>query len=264
MPIDSPASPPPPLPPDVMTLVRHAVQHRVDADAHHAPLRYLLRKVEQRRDGVRDTTKEIIETQDGDVARLVAIDDKPLSPEAERLELDRLDNLARHPELQEHRHRSELKDAERTNHLLSLLPQAFHYRMEGLTQCGARQCYRISFTPDLRFDPPDMEADVLRGIAGEVWIDQTEERLTRLDAHFIDDVDFGFGILGKLNRGGSVVLEQSNIGDHDWELTSLRLHLTGKALLVKSVEMHVTENASRFSRVPPTLTYRDAVELLKR
>jgi hypothetical protein len=246
-----------------MPLVRRAVQHRIEANAHHAPLRYLLRKVEQRRDGVRDTTKEIIETRDGDVARLVAIDDRPLSPEAQRLELDRLDNLAHHPELQEHRRKNELKDAERTNHLLSLLPQAFHYRMEGLTPCGPRQCYRISFTPNLRFNPPDMESDLLRGIAGEVWIDQTEERLTRLDAHFIDDVDFGFGIVGKLNRGGSVVLEQSNIGDHDWELTGLRLHLTGKALLVKPLEMHITESASRFSKVPQTLTYRDAVELLR-
>ena len=249
--------------PDAVALVRRAVQHRADAEAHHAPLRYLLRKVEERRDGRRDTTKEIIETRDGDVARLVAIDGKPLSPEAARAELDRLDTLAHHPELQEHRHRSEQKDAERIDHLLSLLPEAFLYQTEGVVPCGAAQCYRLRVSPNPRFHSPDLESTVLRRIAGEVWIDQNQERLVRLDAHFIGDVDFGFGVLGRLNQGGSVVLEQSDIGDHDWELTGLHLNLTGKALMVKPVEMHVTETASHFSRVPANLGYRDAIELLR-
>ena len=79
-----------------------------------------------------------------------------------------------------------------------------------------------------------MEASIFRGLAGEVWIDQEQERLTRLDAHVIANVDFGWGILGKLDKGGTILLEQSDIGGHDWELTDLKLNLTGKALLVKS------------------------------
>ena len=52
-------------------------------------MEYLLRRVDERH----DTTKEIIETKDGDVARLVAVDGKPLSAEADRAELARLDDL---------------------------------------------------------------------------------------------------------------------------------------------------------------------------
>jgi hypothetical protein len=249
----------PPASIDATALVRRAVQHRLDAGKSHRPVRYLIHRTDERH----DTTKLIIETVDGDVARLVAIDGKPLSAAADRAELDRLDTLAAHPELQEHRHKSEQKDAERIDRLLALLPDAFVYRFEGMTPCAAGQCYRLSFTPNPRFTPPNMEADLLRGIAGEVWIDPAQERLTRLEGHFIADVDFGFGIVGKLNKGGTVLLEQTDIGGHDWELTRLTLHVTGKALMVKPLSFQIDEEANHFAPVSPGLRYTDAIQLLK-
>jgi len=240
--------------------MRRAVQHQVDADKSHRPLRYLVHKV----DTHHDTTKAIIETADGDVARLVAVDGKPLSAEADRAELERLDTLAAHPDMQQRRRKSEQKDAARVSHLLSLLPEAFLYRFDGTVPCSSGQCVRLSFTPNPRFTPPDLESDMLRGIAGEMWVDPTQERLARLDGHFITDVDFGFGIIGKLNKGGKFFLELTDIGGHDWELTRLALHVNGRALLVKSLNFQVDEETSRFAPVPPGLKYRDAIEILKR
>jgi hypothetical protein len=245
---------------DPAALVRRAIQHRLDAEKDHRPLQYLLRRVDEHR----DTTKLIIETRDGDVARLVAINGKPLSSDVEHYELARLDNLAQHPELQEHTRKTEQKDEERTTHLLSLLPDAYLYKLEGIVPCSAGQCYRLTFTPNPNFVPPDMESQILRGTAGEVWIDQAQERLNSLNAHFISNVDFGFGIIGKLNKGSTVYLEQNDVGSHDWELTGLKLHVTGKALVVKSLSFQITENASHFSPVAPNLGYRDAIQLLKK
>jgi hypothetical protein len=249
----------PPAPIDATALVRCAVQHRLDAEKSHRPVRYLIHRTDERH----DTTKEIIETLDGDVARLVAINGKPLPVEADRAELDRLDTLANHPEMQEHRRKGEQKDAERIDRLLALLPDAFLYRFEGVVPCAAGQCTRLSFTPNPRFTPPDMEADLLRGVAGEVWIDPVQERMTRLDAHFIAEVDFGFGIIGKLNKGGTVLLEQTDVSGHDWELTRLTLHVTGKALMVKPLSFQINEEASGFAPVAAGLRYRDAIQLLK-
>jgi hypothetical protein len=246
---------------DATALVRRAVQHRLDASRSHQPLRYTLHVHDERH----DTTKEIVETRDGDVARLVAINGKPLSADADQAELARLDNLAAHPELQEHRKRSEQKDAARVDRLMAMLPDALVYRVEGTVACGAgpRQCYRLSFAPNPKWSPPDMEADLLRGVAGEVWIDQAQERLTRLDAHFIKDVDFGFGLVGKLYKGGTVLLEQTDVGGGDWELTGLSLQVSGKALLVKGLSEKINEEASAFSPVPP-MGYRNAIALLKK
>jgi hypothetical protein len=245
---------------DPTALVRRAVQHRLDAARNHHPLEYLLHRVDERR----DTTKLIIETSEGNVARLVAANGKPLDSDVDKAEVDRLNTLADHPELQEHRRKSEQKDADRVTHMLSLLPEAFLYKFENMVPCTSGQCYRMSFTPNPHFNPPDLESNIFRGIAGELWVDQAQERLVRLDAHFIADVDFGFGIIGKLNKGGTVLLEQANVGDNDWELTDLKMHVTGKALLVRSFSFQVNEETSHFSPVASGLHYRDAINLLKK
>jgi hypothetical protein len=248
-----------PTPLDPTALVRRAVQHRLDSAKNHPPHQYLLRRIDERR----DTTKAIIETPDGDVARLIAIDGKPLPSDADKAELDRLNTLAQHPELEERRRKSEQKDSDQITHLLSLLPDALIYTFAGTVPCATGQCTRLTFIPNPHFSPPDLEANILRGIAGELWIDQSQEQLVKLDAHFIADVDFGFGILAKLNKGSTALLEQSDVGGGDWELTALKYHVTGKALLVRSFREQVDESESRFAALPPNLHYRDAITLLK-
>jgi hypothetical protein len=253
---------------DPVALVRRAIQNREDSARTHRPLRYLLRKTDEHR----DTTKDIIETPQGDVAHLIAIDNQPLTAEANQAELDRLNTLASHPEIQEHRRQREEKDAARVNRLMHLLPDAFLYRDLGTTPCpnspgptrtSEATCHHLTFAPNPGFEPPDVEANIFLGLAGELWIDQAQERLTRLDAHVIANVDFGWGILGKLDKGGTIQLEQSDIGNQDWKLTTLKLNLKGKALVLKSLDIRLTEQASHFSEVPPGVDYRKAIELLQ-
>ena len=253
-------------PTDSTALVRRALQNREDTAKTRRPLRYLLRKTDDHRDTAPDTTKDIIETDQGAVARLIAINNQPLTPEADQAELDRLNTLAHHPEIQEHRHQREQKDADRVNRLMRLLPDAFLYRDQGTTPCPASggTCHHLTFSPNPSFEPPDVEANIFRGLAGDLWIDQAQERLTRLDAHVIANVDFGWGILGKLDKGGTIQLEQTDIGNHDWELTTLKLNLKGKALMLKSLDIQLTEQAIHFSPVPEGTDYHKAIQLLTR
>ena len=45
--------------------------------------------------------------------------------------------------------------------------------------------WRLSFMPNEKFIPPDREAQVYHGMAGELWIDCAQKRMSRLDAHLI-------------------------------------------------------------------------------
>jgi hypothetical protein len=244
-----------------VALVRRAVQLRLEEEKSHRPVRYVLRKT----DGDHETTKEIVETKDGDVARLIAINGQPLTAEQEQAEINRLDTLAAHPEMQERRRRSEQRDAARIDQLVGMLPDSEVYKLEGMVSCGASQCYRLSFAPNPNFETPNLEADVLRGFAGEVWIEETQQRLVRLDAHLVREVTIGFGILGRLNEGGTMQLQQEFEGNaQEWQPTVLKMNLSGKALMVKTVNIKINELASDFSPVPPDLGYRDAIALLKK
>jgi hypothetical protein len=244
--------------PDAVALVRRASQNELNPTDPPSPVRYKLRKQDDK--GV--TTKEIVETKDGDVARLVAKDDKPLTPEDEKAELDRLNNLLAHPEIQEHRHKREKEDNDRANELIRMLPDAFLYTYIGLTTGPNGPAHRLSFKPNPNFKAPDREGEVYHGMEGELWIDQGQERIIKLDAHLIADVNFGWGILGKLYKGGSLTIEQKDVGHRHWEATLLRLNLTGMALMIKPLSFRTTETSTDFQPVPLNMPYQDAVHML--
>jgi hypothetical protein len=243
---------------DPVALVRAASWNELHASGNKTPFRFLL----ARQDSKGSSVKEIIETSQGDVARLLEKNGKPLPPDAEQAEKDRLNNLLAHPELQQRRFKKEQEDSKRGDEMVRLLPDAFLYTDSGVVQTDDGPAYRLTFKPNPRFEPPDREAEVYAGMAGELWINQSQKRIARIDAHLINDVDFGWGIIGRLYRGGSILVEQKDVGEHHWEQTHMVLNLTGKVMMLKSIAFQITENTSHFRPVERDLTYQRAVHLL--
>jgi hypothetical protein len=265
---------------DAAALIRRAVSNHFAQQAAHQPERFDL----HRRDERHNVVREIVETPQGDVAMLVAVNGGPLSPTGRQIELERLNGLAANPDMQEHRRRREAEDQARVDKLMHLLPDAFVYRYDTVVSCiinaqpvvqvpgkplpspappMVSQCYHLTFTPNPKFSPPSVEAKILKGMAGEVWIEKTDERLVRLNAHLIDDVDFGWGIVGRLDKGGTVFLEQTQISSKDWELTRMRLNLSGKALLVKPISIRLSEEIANYAPMPAGTDYRKAIQMLE-
>ena len=208
--------------------------------------------------------KAIVETNQGDVARLLERNGKPLTPEEEQAEKDRLDNLLAHPEIQEHRHKEEQKDSARGDEMVRMLPDAFLFELVGTVPGPNGPCFRLTFKPNPAFTPPDREGEVYHGMVGELWVDQAQLRLVKIDAHLVSDVNFGWGIVGKLYKGGSILVQNSDVGLNHWETVHMRLNLQGKILMVKSMDFSTTEDFTDFEVQPKELTYQEAVHLVKK
>lgn len=136
-------------PEDPVALVRAASWNELHSSNAGHPVRFRLRK----QDEEGSTTKDIIETREGDIARLVAVNDKPLTPERATAERERLDNLLAHPELQAHRHKKEQEDSNRSNEMVRLLPDAFLYTYRGIVNTPDGPAWRLSFVPNEKFIP---------------------------------------------------------------------------------------------------------------
>ena len=244
---------------DAQTLVRKASWNETAKDPNGQPFRFHLRKIDEKG----DTTKEIVQTKEGDIAKLLLYNNQPLTPERKKLEDDRLSHLMSHPEEQQRRFKREQADSERADKLVKLLPDAFIYEYIGTVPGASGPVVKLRFKPSPTFNPSDREAQVYHGMAGELWIDQDQARMVRLDAHLIADVDFGWGVLGRLYKGGSILVEQADVGLHHWETTHLQLNLTGKALMFKSLVFKTQEDESNFHPVPKNIGYRDAIRMLE-
>lgn len=244
---------------DAQKIVRDASWNELHAKPPGRSFRFRQDKVDPKG----STVKEIVETKDGDVARLIEKDGKPLPPEQEQAEIDRLNNLLAHPEIQAHRHKKEQEDGARGDEMVRMLPDAFLYTFDGMVEGPSGPCYRFQFKPNPAFTPPDREGEVYHGMVGELWVDQSQERLAKIDAHLIADVNFGWGVLGRLYKGGSILVQNADVGLNHWETIHMKLRLQGKLLMMKSVDYSTTEDFSDFRVQPQELSYQEAIRLLQ-
>lgn len=240
-------------------LVQRALANevRAAADTQH-PMRYRLRKQSPRL----SSTKEIFETRDGAVARLLALNDSPLNAADERKEQARLNTLLADPGRQRHRKQSQDDDTARAMKVLRALPDAFLYQYKGTGQGPTGPVEEYSFKPNPKFDPPDLETHVLTQMTGEIWISAADERVARLEGHLQQDVDFGWGILGRLNKGGWIVLEQADVGNHQWRTVHFQMSLTGRVVF-KTKVFDTTEDQSQFVPVPVGIRYQQAIQMMR-
>jgi hypothetical protein len=221
-------------------------------------MRYLLRRSTPRL----TSTKEIIETRDGDVARLLTVNDKPLTPDDNQKEMDRLGTLAANPGMQRHRKDNQDEDASIVMKLLRMLPNAFLYQYAGPVSSPAGTVQRFTFTPNPKFSPPDFETQALTAMRGELRIDAAQERVIRLEGHLQEDTNYGWGILGKLNKGCWVILEQADVGDKQWRIVNVQMEMTLRVLF-RNKYINTTEQMTRYAPVPAGMDYRKGIEMLR-
>ncbi|HVN92841.1 MAG TPA: hypothetical protein VMT38_04065 [Terracidiphilus sp.] len=208
------------------------------------------------------TTKKIYETKDGDVARLVAQNGKPLDPADEQKEQARLTELAGDPAKQRRRKQAEDADEQRVLKVLRALPNAFVYQDAGPADPPSGRVERFTFTPNPGYSAPDLETQVLTQMAGEILVDPVHLRVIRLEGHLQQDVDFGWGILGRLNKGGSIAIEQADVGNGQWRTVHFKMVMSGRVVW-KSRVFDTTEDESEYQPVPAGLSYQKAIELLR-
>jgi len=234
-----------------------AAEIRTAQDPAH-PMRYVLRKASPRL----TTTKQIVETKDGAVARLIAVYDKPLNSTEEQTEQQRLDLLLSDPSRQEHRRQSEESDFGIVMKLLRMLPNAYLYQYAGPGQGPAGKVERFTFRPNPGFSPPDLESQALTAMTGEISIDAAQDRVTRLEGHLQQDTDCGWGLLGKLDKGGSVVIEQADVGGHLWRIARFKMQMNLR-ILFKTKSIDTAEEMTQYAPVPLGMDYRQAIQMLR-
>lgn len=251
----------PKTPESPQELVRKAIDHTLkDSDQGPAYI-YRLRR---EKPGVNSEIRDIVMTRDGLVARLVAFNDRPLTDEQRARDDARISKLLSDPREQAKRRRQQEEERKRVRSMLSALPDAFLYELDGHDQGPSGTLVRLKFRPNPEFDPPTRETIAFKGAQGTILIDEDEQRIVRFEATLVQDVNVGWGLLAHLNKGGRFTVEQTRLPDGKWETTAMTLDFTGRAFLFKSLKIQSRQTVSDFRRVPADLTLAEGVALLRK
>ncbi|MFZ1141587.1 MAG: hypothetical protein WCA27_18715 [Candidatus Sulfotelmatobacter sp.] len=225
-------------------------------DEEHCHWMYRLEKEESGR----KQAQEILETNDGSLSQLLSVDGHPLDAKQQRKENQRMQRLVSHPDEQRNLQQASNKKAEQGARLFRILPDVFVFSYAG----RQGDLVTLTFRPNPNFQPPSLEARVFHGMEGEMTVDTKQERLAALNGHLMEDVKFGGGLLGHLDRGGKFEVRQTEVAPGHWEMTALKVNMKGKALLFKTIGVQETENHGDFHRLPDDLTLAEAAGILNR
>jgi hypothetical protein len=237
-------------------LARRVIANELKFQDDHTNWTYRLEKEQYRKKQV----EQIIETKEGSLSRLLSVDDRPLTTKQQEEEDQRVQELVTSRSARRKLQRALEAETLQGRRLFKMLPDAFVFNYEG----SDGNLAKLSFKPNLTFHPPSAEARVFHDMEGEMWVDCKRERLAAFNGHLTQDVKFGLGLLGRLGKGGHFEVTQAEVVPGHWDMTTMNLDITGKALLFKSIGIQKRENRREFHQVSDDLTLTQAADLLSR
>lgn len=210
-------------------------------------------------------TRDVIESKDGTVARLILKDGKPLTDEMDKAERQRLNDMVASPAAYARHVKNGESERKMADQLVPLMPDAalFSYT-PGQPQTGKNPGMLevvLDYKANPKFVPPNTEAEALTGLEGRIWVDSKSHYIVRMEGTIAHPVNFGWGMLAHIYPGGTLEMDQTNAGGNRWIFTDFSMNLRVRALMVKTLEVHNRAKASNFQTLGP-MSYQDAVHLL--
>jgi hypothetical protein len=199
----------------------------------------------------------VVETPDGPLRRLVAIDNRPLTADEAAAEQRRIDNIVAHPDEFRKLNEANKDDEARATQLLQLLSTAFIIQADG----DANGCARFNFQAKPDFRPSSYQERVAHEMTGTISVKQPENRLCTLDATITHPVEFGFGMLGHIDQGGHFSLQRKEVDPQNWKSDRISVHVTGRILMLKSLAQSKDVVRTEIRAVPQTLTLAQAAQV---
>lgn len=246
----------PPAPAEsALNLIRDVVYNETHAPERDLHWEYRSERITPGKHVVR----EQVETSQGTVFRVVEQNGAPLDDAQRRQEEQRIEQTIQDPASLARIEREHHDDEARLMQALQLLPQAMLFAYQGSPGDGV---VAIAFRPNPAYSPSGFEPRIVHALSGTVLVDSRCKRLIEVRGTVADRVDFGLGVLGHLEKGGSFVVHRRQVSDGAWKTDAVDVHVAGKLLLLKSFSKDQHETRSDFRPVPDGITLAQAKEIL--
>jgi hypothetical protein len=211
----------------------------------------------EKRAGKETLTEEQVETRDGPLYRLLAIDGAALSPSQRQQDDARIGKLVKDPSSLLKLKQAQGEDELKLQKLLNLMPNAFLYDYDGFD----KKLVRVKFRPNPSYSPATYEARVIHSLAGTILIDPERKRMTKVACSLVNRVEFGYGLLGRIDSG-TVELERVEVGALQWKTAFINIHFSGRVAMFKTISKDQYERRSDFRNVASNLSLADGKDLL--
>lgn len=173
--------------------------------------------------------------------RLVAKDDRPLSPTEESKEQDKFNRS-----IVERREESSEKRLQRVSAYVRRpewqreawheLPDAFDFRLSGEDTWDGRSMFVIEATPRPGYQAKSRTSKILAHVRAKLWVDKQDYHLAKGDIEVIDTIPVGL-FLVLVSKGSRASFEETRVNDEVWFPRYVRAFASARLGLLKVVRI---------------------------
>jgi hypothetical protein len=151
-------------------------------------------------------------------------------------------------------------DSKKVEQMLRIIPEVFVFQDQG----KQRGLEKITFHPNPDFKPKTYEQRVLHTLVGTAFIDLHDKQIAQVSASLAQRVEFGLGLLGRVDRGGALNIARTRLPDGVWQVSMEKIDLSGRMAIFKSLNRHKDEQRSDFKPIAPGTTVAQALDELEK
>jgi hypothetical protein len=225
-------------------LFRIVADKDIENDKRLRDYTYIERDEEHKLDGQGQTkstdskTYEVMELYGEQAQRLIAKDDKDLSPKDAAKEEEKIQKIIdkrknESDDARRKREQKEEKEREEDRQFVHEIADAYNFHLVGTESLGGREAWVIDGEPRPGYEPHMKYAKFLPKFRGRVWIDKDDTQWAKMDIEAIDTVSLGL-FLARFHKGSRIVVEQTRVNDEVWLPKHVTVKLDVRLALLKN------------------------------
>lgn len=197
------------------------------------------------------------------VHRLTKKDGRVLSPEEQKKEAERIDKVV--AKAREKRAKAEAKGKETDPYgneevTVSRFLELGSFTSARRVTLNGRKTIAVDYAGDPKAKTRNRMENVIRDMAGTVWVDEEDRALARVEGRFLNTFKIGAGLVVNIQKGTNFSLEQRKINDEVWLPAQIDGHGAARAFLFFSFNGSFQEIDSDYRKFKVTTTILPGAE----
>jgi hypothetical protein len=209
--------------------------------------------------GSQDVVRQQVETSQGPIFRILDDHNRPLDARQRQKEDERLHELVSKPGAMNSALQDHLKDEERMARVIKMFPDAFLFEYDGPAEGDE---VRLTYRSNPAYTPSTYEGRVIHALTGTLTVNQRLKRMIDMKGQMLERVDFGYGLLGYVDKGGTFEIRREQVSENRWKTSLVDVHIQGRVFLLHNVSKDQREERTNFHPVPHDISLSTAKQLL--